>query len=154
MNSYLLRISTVCNRLVIIVVKKNVTESNVGNILNNMPFSWELSAPSILLPVICILLKINRSNHFSYPTELSTCVNLLKPTESKKTWKKIKNKCNAGHSSKYIEVIFYKREQVSYLITYYFMSFIIHPGKNLSVKIANRKRCSGRMNAMISKVQY
>jgi hypothetical protein len=69
-----------------------VPETTVGNIFDNMPLDWELAVPSILLPIISILLKIYRSNHFRYSTELSTCIDLHKERNKSKTINKPKIK--------------------------------------------------------------
>lgn len=73
---YLLSISTVSHRLVIIIFKNNVTELTVWNVFNYVPLHGKLPTPLILLPEVHTLVKIHRSNHFSYPTELSTSIYL------------------------------------------------------------------------------
>lgn len=73
---YLLRISAVSHWLVVIMFQKYVTKLTVRNVLNDMPFNRKLPTPSVLLPVLCVVLKINRSNHLSNPTKLSTSIDL------------------------------------------------------------------------------
>lgn len=75
-NAYLLGVSTVSYRLVVIVFKYNVTKLTIRDIFDYMPFDRKLPTPFILLPVGYTLVKIDRSNHFSHPTELSTGIHL------------------------------------------------------------------------------
>lgn len=74
--TYFLGISTISHRLIVIVFQYNVAELTVWNIFDNVPLHWELSTPFVLLPVINALLKINRSNHLRYTTELGTRIYL------------------------------------------------------------------------------
>lgn len=73
---YLLGIPAVSHWLVVIMFQKYVTKLTVRNILNDMPFNRKFPTPSVLLPVLRVVLKINRSNHLSNPTKLSTSIDL------------------------------------------------------------------------------
>ncbi|GER42047.1 DNA replication and repair protein RecF [Striga asiatica] len=77
LRQYLLRVPAVCDRLVVVIFKKYVAKATVGHIFDNMPFDGKLTTPPILLlPVISIILKVNRPNHLSYTTKLATSINL------------------------------------------------------------------------------
>lgn len=73
---YLLRVPAICNSLVLIVLQDHVPEYFVWDILNNVPSDRELAIPSVILPVINTLIKINRPSHLSYTAELTTAINL------------------------------------------------------------------------------
>ena len=64
------------NWLLVIILEKYVAELTIWNIFDYMPPNRELSTPPILLPVVCIIFKIYRSNHLSHTAELSTCIDL------------------------------------------------------------------------------
>jgi hypothetical protein len=73
---YLLGVPAVCHTLVLIVLQDDVPNNVVWDILNNVPFHRELATPSVILPVIDVLVKVDRSNHLSYTAELTTAINL------------------------------------------------------------------------------
>ena len=57
-------------------IVKDVPNKVVWYILNNVPFHRELATPSVILPVIDAHVKVDRSNHLSYTTELTNAINL------------------------------------------------------------------------------
>jgi hypothetical protein len=73
---YLLRVSTVCDRLVVIVFQNDVTKLGIGNIFNDVIFYWEETIPLVLLPKIHARVKIHRANHLCHFTELTTHIDL------------------------------------------------------------------------------
>lgn len=73
---YLLGISAVCNRLVVIVLQNDVTKLWIWDILYNVPLNREKTTPLILLPKFHVLAEINSPNHLSDTTELTTRINL------------------------------------------------------------------------------
>lgn len=73
---YLLGVSTVSDRFIVVVFKYNVTKETVGNIFDHKPFDREVSRPSILLPVLYTRVEVNRSNHLGHPTKLGTGIHL------------------------------------------------------------------------------
>jgi hypothetical protein len=75
-HSYLLRVPAICNSLVLIVLQGDVPDNAVWDILNNVPLDRELAIPSVILPVINTLVKIDRPSHLSYTAELTTAINL------------------------------------------------------------------------------
>ena len=58
-------VPTVGHRFVLIVVEGNVLQQAVWNVLNDMPLDREAAIPLVLLPILNILVKIDRSYHLS-----------------------------------------------------------------------------------------
>lgn len=74
--TYLLSIPGECYRLVVIVLKDNVSQLCVRDILNYVPLYWEEPIPLIKLPKVHVFAKINWPNHFSHAYKLPTSINL------------------------------------------------------------------------------
>ena len=72
----LLSVPAVSNRLIVIVLKNDMSKLAVRNIFYNMPLERHFSSPLVLLPEFQILVEINRSNYLSYTTKLPTSINL------------------------------------------------------------------------------
>jgi hypothetical protein len=67
---YLLSVTAVSDRFVVVVLKDDVPEEVVRNIFDKVPLDRELPCPLVLLPVIHALLKIHPAHHLSHPTKL------------------------------------------------------------------------------------
>ena len=74
--SHLLRISVVCHWFVFIILKNDVLQQSVRNVLHNVPLDRKTTSPLVLLPVFHCLAKINLTHHLSKTNKLSTGVNL------------------------------------------------------------------------------
>ena len=72
---HLLGVPAISYRFVVIVLKNDVPQQVVRDILNNVPLHRELATPLVLLPIIDTFVKIDGSNHLSYTTELTTAIN-------------------------------------------------------------------------------
>lgn len=69
-------VPTVGHRLVLVVLKCNVLQQAVGDILDDMPLNRETTVPLVLLPVFHALVEVNRSDHLSKTDELPTSIDL------------------------------------------------------------------------------
>jgi hypothetical protein len=49
---YLLSVTAVCDRLVLIVLQDDVLENIVGHVLDNVPLNREGAVPLVLLPIL------------------------------------------------------------------------------------------------------
>jgi hypothetical protein len=74
--SHLLRISAVCHWFVFIILKNDVLQQAVRNVLHNVPLDSKTTSPLVLLPVFHRLAKINPAHHLSQTNKLSAGVNL------------------------------------------------------------------------------
>ena len=74
--THLLRISAVCNWFVFDILKNDVLQRAVRNVLHNVPLDKKATSPLVLLPVFNCLVKINPTHHLSQTNKLSTGVNL------------------------------------------------------------------------------
>jgi hypothetical protein len=75
-NAYLLGVTAVCDRLVLIVLQDDVLENVVRHVFDNLPLNREGAIPLVLLPVLQGFLEINSTNHFSNTNKLATCIHL------------------------------------------------------------------------------
>jgi hypothetical protein len=71
-------ISAVRHWLVFIVLKNDVLQQAVWNILHNVPLDRETTSPFVLLPMLYCFFKINTTHHFSKADKLATCIHLQK----------------------------------------------------------------------------
>ena len=75
-SSNLMCISAVCHWLVLIVLKNDVLQQAVWNILHNVPLDRETTSPLILLPMLHCFVKINATHHLSEANKLTTGIHL------------------------------------------------------------------------------
>ena len=82
--AYLLCVSAISYRLVLIILKYYMPQLWVWNIFNDMPLHWETAIPLVLLPEIHGFIEINTANHLCNSTELAACIYLKQPIQFKK----------------------------------------------------------------------
>ena len=74
---YLLSIPAKSDGPVIIVLKYNMPQLSVGNVLNYMPLQRKETTPLINLPKVHVFVEVHQPRHFSQPNKLPTTVYLL-----------------------------------------------------------------------------
>lgn len=76
--AHLLGVPAISNRFILIVFKGNMLQQTVGDILHNVPLDRETTNPLVLLPVLDILVEINRPSHLSNTHKLTAGIDLNK----------------------------------------------------------------------------
>ena len=74
--THFLRVSAVSNWFVFIILKNDVLQQAVRNVLHNVPLDRKPTSPFVLLQVFNCLVKINSTHHLSQTNKLSAGVNL------------------------------------------------------------------------------